>query len=939
MKTAEELWDLLREAYGLPYGGAQIALVDQILPHVDGAGDPELAYTARTVATTAYVYGGEPARAFVTFAWCLADFDTNPSPYHARMRHSLLWDFKTMVSALLRFPEVPLDRTNAVLDDMERRYREGGHSMQAVHKRRYLVARHLGDATTADAWYERWVTAPRDDLSDCVGCDPSDKVSYLSLRHRDEEAVVIAGPVLAGDLKCTEQPQTILNALMVPYLRTGRPAEAADAHRRAYQLQRHKLADLSDIGEHIAFCARTGNEHRGLEMLQRHVDWLDRAPSPSAEMWFAASASLLLRRLAEIGHDDAVVRVPVRGEVPAGVLGPELAERATRLAGLFDERNGTPEQGRQIAERLAAEPFDVGLALSPTVRAQPARRTAPPPEPGPVEIPADAGAATLLDLADDHERADLDKALEATLAAFDARFPDPETLDPRTAARRYELRATELWESSPDAGISSAERAIELFTAAGAGGDASAVRGRLGVANCLAGRGAEGLPLIEDDVAYQEEHGDLRDRAYAWSRLSTAHFLARRPEDADAAQNQADALVAELGDDRLAARYALRRARNRAALGRLDEAAAAAAASRAYFRDNGPAVRYGEASAVYGQLIEDPAEQVTVFGEVLDTRAPGPELTVLLHRGRALMRLDRAAEAVSDLVEAVALSTERGWADAGAYARQDLATAYRMAGHPAEAAEVAEEALTGFEQLGLDEPGNDTRLLLAGLYRELGDNLGSLDRYTDLLNRLADNPAGHGQVAEMYGQLLFDLDRDAEAADTFGGAAEDLRRAGDPVGELRLLRRRLLALHYADDVEAAEETIHTATGRYAALPPEVANDPPAIWGRAMFAFETGRLLMTRGRFAEALPHLEGAPERLRAIGAGDDADRVDGMYAEALLRSGAPVEAEARLRALLAGMATDAPTRGGAAGVLADLLDRQGRAEEAGELRKAEGLT
>jgi len=878
MRSAAELWDLLREAYELPYGAAQIALFDQLLPHVDGTGDAELAYTARIVATTAYTYGGEPAKAFVTFAWCLSDFDRKPAPYHARMEHTLLWDFKTMISALLKFPEVPLNRTYAVIDDMERRYRDGGHSLQAVYKQRYQVAQHIGDLERADAWYERWVTAARDDLSDCIGCDPSDKAAYLSFRGRDEEVVALAEPVLAGELTCTEQPQNILNELMEPYLRIGRLDEAADAHRRAYRLQRHKLADLSDIGSHIGFCARTGNEHRGLEILQRHVDWLGKAPSPAAEMRFAAAAALLLRRLTAIGHGDTTVRVADR-DVPATILAEELAARATEISLRFDARNGTDAQSSRITERLTAEPYDVVLPLSPTARRT--VETKPASEPS-IEVPAQASPEALLELADQHQRQDRDAAANATLAAFDARFPDAEALGPLLSARRAALRGGELWASDHAAAVLIWEQAIEQFTEAGAEAEASTVRGRLGIALCVEGRFDVGRTLIEHDLAYQEEHGEPRERAAAWSRLSNVHFLQDRPDDANLAQDRADAIVAEAGEPRLTALYALRRARNRAAVGRSDEAIAAAREACAFYRAHGPAERLGEAAVVYGQLTADPAEAVVAFGETLASGLRGPALTARVGRGRALIQLDRAAEAVPDLVEAVALSTEQGLDEAGAFSRQDLANAYRLAGRTIEATEVAEEALSIFQGLGHDDPANDTRLLLAGLYRQLGETDSALTLYRDLLERLAGNPAGLGQIGEQTGQLLFDLDRDAEAAEAFRVAADHLRQADDLVGELRLLRRRLIALHYADEVVQAEDTIRTAADRYAAMPDDLATQPPAIWGRVMFGFEAARMLMSRGRHAEALPHLAGGAERLRTIGAADDADQIEEMYAEAL---------------------------------------------------------
>jgi cytochrome c-type biogenesis protein CcmH/NrfG len=106
----------------------------------------------------------------------------------------------------------------------------------------------------------------------------------------------------------------------------------------------------------------------------------------------------------------------------------------------------------------------------------------------------------------------------------------------------------------------------------------------------------------------------------------------------------------------------------------------------------------------------------------------------------------------------------------------------------------------------------------------------------------------------------------------------------------------------------------------------------------MFGFEASRMLMSRGRYADALPHLEQGPDRLRAIGATDDADQVEGMYAEAMLRSGQPERAAELLRPLLDGMRPDAPTRRAAAEVLAETLDALGRAGEATELRIREAL-
>ncbi|MEV0896941.1 tetratricopeptide repeat protein [Actinoplanes sp. NPDC049802] len=914
MKTAQELWELLNEAQHLPYGAAQIALVEQVLRQVDTTDDPALRFYARLFATTAYIYGGEPVKAFPTFSWCVADFDRNPGPYHQRWMHNLLWLFKNMVSSLTKFPEVPLERTYAVLDDMERRYRESGHGLQAVYKHRYLVAQHVGRTGEAAEWFEKWQAAPRDSLSDCAGCDPTTLVNHLVDQGRFEEAAELAGPVLAGDLSCSEQPQSILSELMVVYLRTGRSQDAADAHRRSYMIERNNLADLWGIGDHIRFCARTGNEHRGLEILQRHIDWLERAPSPAAAMNFAASAVLLLRRLTKIGHGDTVVRRAGRPDVTAAAVAAELETFTVEAAARFDARNGTQYQSELMARVMDAQPYGVDVPLSPTAR-RPARQEAPTPvvTAPPVDVPEAATPAELIDLAEEHWREDREDALRVVLAAFDARFETP--AEPALAARLWLLRGFAAPDEDEAATAAAWERAVELFTEAGDVGEAGMARARLAVQKAWTEEPTEELlAVVEANVAHHDTHGDARSRANAWVRLSQMYRLLQRFDEANEAGDRSDRFAEETGDPRRVAYHAMIRAQNRALADRDEEAISAARLAWAFYGTHGPARAAAEAAVLVGQLSESPEETVAALDQGLAAGVSGAELPARLHRARALMNLDRPGEAIDDYVEVIALiATMSDGTDesdgGGVFVRHELAQAYQQAGRPAEAAEVAEEALLGFERLGAEEPAVDTRFLLAAIYRDLDDTSRALQLYHDLIERLEGNPAGRGQVGEQAGQLLYDLDRDSEAALTFRAAAEALHEAGDLMAELRVLRRRLMAHNYADEVPEAEEVIRLAAQRYAELPAELAAQPGVIWGRSIFAFEVGNLLMRRGRYAEALPHLEGAAEPLRGIGAVDDADRVEGMLAEALLRSGSPREAGRILGELLQRMGPDSPTR------------------------------
>jgi tetratricopeptide (TPR) repeat protein len=935
MKSVDELWGLLREARRMPYGSAQIALVEQVLRHSDAVADRELSYAARMEATTAYVYGGEVAKSFVTFSWCLSDFDRDPAPFHQGYAHNLLWYFKYMVNALTKFPEVPLDRTYAVLDDMQRRYAEGGHSLQAVYKHRYLVARHVGDETAADSWYDKWLTANRDSLSDCAGCDPSSQVSFLSDRDRFDEAIALAEPVLAGRLTCSEQPQGILRGLLVPYLRTGRLDEAADAHRRAYRLVRGNLADLWDIGDHIAFCARTGNEHRGLEILQRHIDWLDRAPSPAAGMAFAAGGALLLRRLTELGHGDLTVRRTEAGDVPVSVLAEELATYATDLSLRFDARNGTTAQSTRIAEVLAARPYDVVVPLSPTARRSAA--AAPPPPvvavPQAPAVPADADPAVLLELAEEAELAD--RPFEALVAAFDARYGDAD-LGPAIAARRADLLATERWGAQDLAGaLAAQERAAELFARAGDTVLASDASASLGVMRVMAGDVDAGRRLVEENIAVQAAHGDRRRHMSALNRRALVHLQADEFDAALTAQDLADEVAAGLADPRVTARQAMRRAFLLLSADRTEEAAEAARLARDFYREHGSPELFAASSVTYARAADDLETAAEAFGEAAAVRDPQSVLDALVGRSRALMQLERPAEAVHDLVEAVAVCAERELDGPGAFIRHELAIAYRHAGRIVEAAEVAEEAVRTFDRLGHVDEADNTRFLLTGLYRQIGDVDAALTLLDELVERLQSvgNDAGRGQMHENAAEILYRADRDAVAAERFAVAADAYRAAGMPLDELRVLRRRVSSLRWAQDLPAGEEAVRLAVSRHDELPAEDAGHSPAVWERAMLAGEAARLFMAVGRYAEGLEQVQGHPEPLRAIGAVDDADELDGVLGEALLRSGRPERAEALLRRTLAGMKPDAPTRGLALQVLADALDELGREAEAEAVR------
>ncbi|HEV2781567.1 MAG TPA: hypothetical protein VGX25_19460, partial [Actinophytocola sp.] len=705
-----ELGERLSAAWRMPYGRGQIAAVEDVIRHADAGGFADLRYAARMLATQAYTFGGEPAKAFVTFSWCLAAYDRGEAGDD--VDHDLYWQFKWVVNALTKFPEVPLERAHSALDDMERRYKLAGHTMNPVHQHREVVAQHIGDVATAEEQYRLWCAAPRGDMSDCIGCEPTAKVRHLAWRGRHEDAVALALPVLGGTLTCVEQPQAILTELLLPYLHTGRLEEAAAAHREAYRAIQASRGELGMVADHVAFCARTGNEARGLELVERHLGWLDEPPTPLADMYFSASAALVLGRVADAGHADLVLRRH-DAEISAGALRDELTARALALAERFDARNGTAEQGNTIQALLAAEPIVEHLPLSGPARRAGSRSAAATPAPS-LSTPDE-----LADLALRESRLHNDGAVAAAWRRFDEVCPEPSGA---LLARRLDATAGETANRDPAAAADLWERAAELFAEAGDEVRRHGVLGRLGLLRVLTGSAEDGFAQVAASCDALAQIGGPDDHARGLTRLAMAHRLTDRMPDAVAAL----ASAAELADGPLLAEILTDLAECTAALdsSRIAEALAHAVRAVSLYEEAvgacGGLRRAQRLAARLHAASGSLAEAYELFGAAAEAEDPHLRGTSLYDRGRIALELDRDEEAYRALSDAVADLLAAGDTVSTAYARVELAAAALSVGQPNDAADAAEEAVAVLDRLDDTGEAARARFLLARAYRETG---------------------------------------------------------------------------------------------------------------------------------------------------------------------------------------------------------------------------
>ncbi|MBX6749844.1 MAG: hypothetical protein IRY85_09260 [Micromonosporaceae bacterium] len=624
-----QLWQLLDQARNMAFGPGQIALIERVIAHADAQHLTDLSFVARMDATGSYVNIGEPTKALVTFAWCVSEFDRNPTRYES-LYPDLLWQFKYAVGTLTSSPEVPLDRTYEVLDDMERRWQETGHSLHAVYSQRHRIARHIGDFDTAAHYYDLWCAAPRDELSDCGGCDPEMKAYWLKLIGRDEEAIAIGSNVLSGEWTCTRQPQDMLATLMVPYVRTGRLEQARDAHRRAYLAHRSRLADLAEIAHHIEFCARTGNEARALEMVERHLGWLDRSPSPWDTMMFAASAALALRRAQARRPDDEItlLRPHNDGQPPepisATTLAAQLEAQATEISARFDRRNGTDHVGRQVRAILDGEPWIDYLPLSPTARRTTAVSTPDTPSTGPTESTSGFSSGTDTSPVSGHSSGGKTADVFAKTVGPGALGASPS--GGITYDQAVELAQTERAAEAVDVLV----EAVADRTARGDEAGAADARYALAIAYLNSGRFLDAATVAEEELAYRlrtpTAPGELSP-AVTTRRLLTATY--RRLGMPDEAIEQLDASAEEY-----------RRVDDHVGVGRMNEEAADILAG--LDRDEEAAARYLIAAEEY-------ARQDLPFDELRARRRHAFALAYAQGLERGLAAMADAAAALARL--------------------------------------------------------------------------------------------------------------------------------------------------------------------------------------------------------------------------------------------------------------------------------------------------
>ncbi|MER6103045.1 hypothetical protein ABT115_12160 [Streptomyces sp. NPDC001832] len=803
-QTTDELYQALQENDRRPYGRTRTVTAEELVDAAEQFAQPVPLVDALLELQEAYTYGSEPRKSPVVFARLLTLFDEQPDVFDEHRRHMLFWRFKWVANALRALPEMPLASLRQWLTEMRDRYEKAGLGLQPYYGQAYQLAAHVGEDTTLA--YELWAGRPRTRLSDCEACEICELALYHLAAGDDERALGAWEPVLAGKESCQEEPARSVSYALLPLLRTGRIDRARELHLAGYRGCRRNPSMSGEVGRHLEFCALTGNEARGLELLAENRNLFDDVESPLDLFDFLTSVEVLLQRVELLGHGELPAAGYAGRTWTVAGLRAEVRGRADDLAARFDTRNGTTAHTDRRRARLDRAPLLDALELTLRTRSlddvTPAAPVAAPAPRTTAAVPASLPelirqARALREQG--HPGAQACWAqLRTLVAARDYTHPDDPSVGPL-----IQLRADLLTDEASRAGekdefavaVALHEEAAGLYDDAGAPGDAALARA------CALLAAAE-IPAEGADGAEAKA-----------AALTAAHAsVVRLHEETPGLAPYHEARLLRLRATALGMRLQASRSEEHvtSAFAEMDLLHAFATRHDVVGQISGALLLRASTYAVSGDL---PAAVTEVDGLLDRLKAHGPAWHLprtLGLRGRLQLGLQDAQAAHTDLAEGLRLAAD--WpADVVDTARlhADLAEACMHLGRPDEAL----RHLTRSAELDLRRGSRTEAFCTYSNATQLCLDLGRVEDCIALLDSLLAEP------------------------DVAAGELDDRL-----VAQLRLTRAR--ALHAGEDLKAA-------AAEFVALAAESAGWDDDLGSHAMIAAETAVLLGESGEFGRA----------------------------------------------------------------------------------------
>ncbi|RRS00457.1 hypothetical protein [Glycomyces terrestris] len=817
MSDTDALRKRLNEIRWQLRGEARLAALEEHLVAVEADGDQPLLNAVLDALVDCYEFSPDSTRLLVPYARLLHNLDTAPEHFDAALLRSVYWQFKWIVYKLRDHPDVPLASIEDALAQFRRRYAEAGHSLHPYWEAEHWFAYYIGDTERAARAAAMVRTTEPDDMSDCEACRVNDIGDMAACAGDDEGAIAAWRPLLDGELRCSHEPHNTLADSLLPLARLGRLDEARANHHHGYRICRDKDDMLDYVARHIRFCALTGNEARGIEILAAERRAWELTLSPDSRQEWLEGVQTLAAALRGRGMGGALLAGPGGRDWTADDLHAWADAERRELCARYDRRNGTTVHSDRSRERV--EPAEAYPHVPLGLKAMPVPEA---PAPAPAAASAAALEAALVrarqgveDAAEDRgerwiEVARIAGELGASLAPADeaeALLAQAEPKDALEAAQDLAQLAGTLF---AEAGLPGRALLCRIAKAAWGMREDPAAFAPL----------APGLLAEADALAAAAPADAARARAQVlMAQLQSGLMLGERPgPELAAAFARADADLAAHAGHR---RAALTRTQLAMMLpefetgpqGRLAALRKAfQLASEGGFRYETfiSAFQYGAMLNQAGELTEALAVAETGIAAVKHDYPAFPVAALHLTAAECSINLGEARSAERYAVQAAHWYDRAGETGCAGVARHLLGKSLAMQERSEEAVVILEAALAELPEMHEDEHWRlvDARYLLAESHQRTYDARAGLTHVLEAL-RLMDgglahpNPALYPQAAHLAGELLERTGELKSAVDAYGRSAAKWRGLGSLSAAANPVRAALWARLRAEEPDTA----------------------------------------------------------------------------------------------------------------------------------------
>jgi hypothetical protein len=307
--------------------------------------DLELEFDARM----AYVYQvnflNKHDLGIAMFPWFLKKCDEDPERFDY---YQTLWVYKWIVNSVRDFAKVPLEKTESLLKDFEKRLLDYGTGKKVIHYVKVQYFDAIGELPKAAEEYKRYLKAATSGtMDDCIACQPNNMIDHLLSHGQYEEVFNVAQPILRGDKTCRTVPQTTYPKLILPALALGRREDAENFARLAKKNLPLTQANLRSAAHLVVYYTLKEDFTKGKTVIEKQFPYLLEHASEVDKFYFHLAAHLFFQKMQEKKKKSVKLSLPANpllyaesGTYAVGELAAVFTRQLDEVTSQLDQRNG-----------------------------------------------------------------------------------------------------------------------------------------------------------------------------------------------------------------------------------------------------------------------------------------------------------------------------------------------------------------------------------------------------------------------------------------------------------------------------------------------------------------------------------------------------------------------------------------------------------------------